>query len=177
MEGRGCSKIPFSLRFYYFVRLRSRHLEVLAHAREDVARDGELVGRRDAHARADLVLPLPRHHLRVGAADLQPSEQARAVFSIRFDSIRVESSRVVGWLFNSVSTRYSQSTKQSYRSFVISSPPTHSARRTRRARKRFQGQTRSLVVPIIRTPVHRSLWIRSIVHGTGERVRADSILQ
>ena len=45
-------------------------LEVLAHAGQNVPRDRELVGGRNADARADLVLPLARHDLTVRARDL-----------------------------------------------------------------------------------------------------------
>mmetsp|Transcript_16051 Transcript_16051/g.48226 ORF Transcript_16051/g.48226 Transcript_16051/m.48226 type:complete len:387 (+) Transcript_16051:206-1366(+) len=53
--------------------------EVLADAVEDVARDGELVRRVDADDGADLVLPLARHDLRVGARDGEARVEARAV--------------------------------------------------------------------------------------------------
>ena len=84
-------------------------LKILADTLEDVPAHPELVTGVDAHARADLVLPLPRHHLRVGAADLQPSEQARAVFSIRVESSRVESS--VGCLIQSARDTRNQQNK------------------------------------------------------------------
>mmetsp|Transcript_103076 Transcript_103076/g.142640 ORF Transcript_103076/g.142640 Transcript_103076/m.142640 type:complete len:342 (+) Transcript_103076:159-1184(+) len=45
------------------------HAKVLAYTLEDVPRDHHLVGACDAFARADLVLPLARHDLGIGARD------------------------------------------------------------------------------------------------------------
>mmetsp|Transcript_9169 Transcript_9169/g.28436 ORF Transcript_9169/g.28436 Transcript_9169/m.28436 type:complete len:443 (-) Transcript_9169:18-1346(-) len=51
----------------------------LAEAQERPAGDEGVIPRLDALARADLVLPLARHHLGVGAAELQPHPQAQRV--------------------------------------------------------------------------------------------------
>mmetsp|Transcript_4242 Transcript_4242/g.13644 ORF Transcript_4242/g.13644 Transcript_4242/m.13644 type:complete len:385 (-) Transcript_4242:10-1164(-) len=53
--------------------------EILAHALQDVARDHQLVGRGDANARPNLVLPLARHHLGVGARDGDAGVEASLV--------------------------------------------------------------------------------------------------
>mmetsp|Transcript_22427 Transcript_22427/g.38326 ORF Transcript_22427/g.38326 Transcript_22427/m.38326 type:complete len:263 (-) Transcript_22427:655-1443(-) len=62
---------------------RAVDVEVLAHALQDVARHPQLVTRRDAGGRADLVLPLAGHHLSVGARDREAGVQARLVVRLR----------------------------------------------------------------------------------------------
>mmetsp|Transcript_2902 Transcript_2902/g.8567 ORF Transcript_2902/g.8567 Transcript_2902/m.8567 type:complete len:350 (+) Transcript_2902:106-1155(+) len=56
-------------------------VEVLGHAVQDVTAHPELIPSLDAHARADLVLPLAGHHLRVRTRDLDTGVTACDVVS------------------------------------------------------------------------------------------------
>ena len=58
------------------------HSEVLGHSAEEISGDPEIVPHVDAFGGADLVLPLSRHDLGVGARDSDPGVETCAVVSL-----------------------------------------------------------------------------------------------
>lgn len=70
--GVASSSIPVTLHWLW---LKSTpHAVLLAHAVHQVTRHEKVVARLNAFARSDLVLPLTRHDLCVGARDLNASK-------------------------------------------------------------------------------------------------------